>query len=326
MSEETVTPKIDPKQALDALLDTPQAKEPPKEVSAEEQAQPEQTEETEVEDSAEESQESLDPDNEELEVAEKVFLNDFAADTGSEMGDIYELSVKMPNEGDMTITELKNFRIDNNDIDEVRQTLQTEREELQVQSESMQAMPQVSNELKEAQTALYSIQDQYSRTDWDSIRQNNPAEWTALQQDFRNRYEGAKAEEAAATKKIEGQQAQARQFQTQRLFAKRPELNDEAVRIDMQSKVSEIAKSYGYTGQEIAEINDHRAMMMLMDLAKKTSAVKSVKEKIKKSPPKKAKSMPRKASTRGDSLKRLHEKAQSGSKKDVDAYFDEAFK
>ena len=319
MSEEIINPQT----ALDNLIDAAHAPEGDEEVPdtpAEEQAE-------DIEDSAEEPQESQDQDEEPEEV-DKMFLNDFAKDVEVEMEDVYQLSVKMPNEEDMTITELKNFRIDNADIIQIKQDIQNREVELQAQSEAMRDVPQVSNELMQARAKVLSIQDQYNRTNWDAIRQENPAEWSALQQDFRNQFEGAKAQEAEASTQVDNQKTQARQFQQDRLFEAMPELKDDTVRQEAGARVQRFASKYGYSAQDVAGIDDSRLMRLLIDVSKAEGAVATVKEKLKKTPPKATKTAPRRMpSTRNASLKRLKTKAaSSGSRQDIDAYFDAALR
>jgi len=318
MAEEQI---VTPNTALDNMIDAEFASE---ETTPPAEEQPDE----DVTDSLDEDPQEESPEVEEP-VTDVMFLNDFAKDVEVDVADVYELSVKMPDEMEATtISELKNFKIANADIDEVRLELKNRETELQAQADSMRDVPQVSNELMQARAKVLSIQDQYNRVNWDALRQQNPAEWSAAQQDFRNQFEGAKAEEANATKIVDEQKAQARQFQHDRLLEAMPELKDEEVRTDAWNKVSKLASRYGYSQSEIAQIEDARLMRLLIDASKKDITVKEVREKLdKKPPPKKGKPVARLQTTRKPALKRLKERAAStGKRADIDAFFNEALK
>lgn len=313
--------KVTPNTALENLIDAEYAAEEPKETPAEEQPDEEVTDSLD-EDPQEESPEVEEP------VTDVMFLNDFAKDVEVDVADVYELSVKMPDEMEpTTISELKNFKIANADIDQVKLELKNRETELQAQADSMRDVPQVSNELMQARAKVLSIQDQYNRVNWEHLRQHEKQEWSVLQQEFRNQFEGAKAEEAEATNKVDEQKAQARQFQHDRLLESMPELKDDTVRTDAWNKVSKLASRYGYSQSEIAQIEDSRLMRLLIDASKKDITVKEVQKKLDTTPPKKGgKPVARRtATTRKPALKRLKDKAAStGSKKDINAFIDAA--
>ena len=317
MAEEQI---VNPSTALDNMIEAANAPEEATETPAEEQPV------EEIDSSVEEPQEESPEEEAEEPEIETIFLNDFAKDVEVDVADVYELSVKMPDEMEpATISELKNFKIANHDIDQVRQELKNRENELQVQAEAQRDIPQVSNELMQARAKVLSINDQYNRINWDQLRQQNPAEWTALQMDFQNQFTGAKAEEAEATKRVDTQKLQAKQFARDRLLEKMPELQDEEVAVEAGNRVNQFASKYGFTAQDVAGIEDPRLMHMLIEVSKQNIAVDKVKAKLDKTPPKKAKTAPRRPTTRNASLKRLKEKAAgTGTKADINAFIDAA--
>ena len=314
MAEEQI---INPNTALDQLVEAAYAPEEDEEVPAEEQ--PDELDST-VEEPQEESPEE--------EIAELLYLNDFAKDVDVDVADVYELSVKMPDEMEATtISELKNFKIANADIDQVRHELKNREIELQVQADAMRDVPQVSNELMMAKARRLAIEDQYSRINWDALRVSNPAEWTALQMDFTNQREGAKAEEAAATNRVDTQKLQAREFQRERLLEVMPELRDAEVAEASWKRVNVLASKFGYSQAEVGNIEDARLMRMMIHFSKQDIADTKVRAKLDKAPPKKAKTAPRMPTTRKASLQRLKDKAaKTGTKQDIDAFIDAALR
>lgn len=286
----------------------------------------EPVEEQAAEDSVEEPQESQELEEAETEV---ILLNDFAKDVGVDIADAYELSVNMPSGEDAkSINQLKNFYLDNKDIDDLRAEIKNREEDLQVRSDEMRDVPQISNELMQARAKVLSIQDQYNAVNWDAIRQQNPAEWSARQQEFQQAFTVAKEQETLATQTVETQQQQARQFQQDRLFEAIPELKDETVREESAARVKKFARKFGYTDRDIAGIEDFRLMKMLIEMSKYDGAKKEAKAKIEKKPPKAAKTtrtLKRQPTTRKASLQRLKDQAaKTGNKKDVDAFIDAA--
>ena len=291
---------------------------------------PEETVQQDEPETLDESQEATD-ENPQVEDApevepDKIYLNDFASDTDVDIADVYQLSVKMPNEmGDVTLTELKDFMTENHDIQEERQKIQERAKELEERENVLRDVPKVSQEVIQARARVLSIQDQYNATNWEKLRVENVAEWTARQQEFRNAFDAAKAQENAALQTSEQQRVQAMQFAQERLFERLPELKDADKRQEAAGRVEKMVSRYGFSAKDIASIADPNIMHMLIDLSTLDVAKEQAKTKLenKKSAPtaKKPKAKPI-ISTRKASLKKLHERATGGTKKQKDAFLD----
>ena len=252
-------------------------------------------------------------------------LNNLADELDVPIEDMYALGMNIPKSkafpdgGNITLGELKDFYTKNVNIDQEREALTQRETALQEQSEQVSDVPRVSNELLQARAQVLAIQDAYNRTDWNGLRHANPAEFAALQQDFRTQFEAAKGQEALTTQQFEDHRQETQRIQRERLFEIMPDLKDDKILTDTVVQVTEYAKKYGVTAKEIDEIQDHRVMRMLIDASRSESAKVTGKEKqvVKKAPvtskPAVAKSLPgRKAA-----LKRLTEKArQSGQRRD----------
>ena len=80
--------------------------------------------------------------------------------------------------------------------------------------------------------------------------------------------------------------------QYKKLVEKVPEIADAGKRAEFTTRISKAAEAYGVTPQEIAQITDHRMLLMLRDIAKlqgREQAAGSVKQKLANVPPKVAK-------------------------------------
>lgn len=284
-----------------------------------ETAKPEEVKQ-ELDTPVEEPQElSQQPEETEEETPDKVYFNDILEDIDIAIEDAYEMSLKMPDMEPMTLGELKNFAIDNKDIETTRAELKQREQDLQVQAEQAKAIPKVSNELMQARAQVLAIQESYNSQNWDAIRQSNPAEWSALQTEYQQRFAAAKSNEEAAQDQVNTQVSQARQYQQDRLFESMPELKDEKVRSEAAQMVQKMTSDFGIPANHLETVDDANVLKMLITLSKMYTAKDTVKTKMedktpKSSQPNAARPVP---STRKLALKRLTEKAKAtGQRKD----------
>jgi len=133
---------------------------------------------------------------------------------------------------------------------------------------------------------------QYEDVNWSLIRQQNPAEYAALVQDFQ--MQSAEfdriLEVVASTKNAEAEQLQnefqegqrqLHQRQIELTLEKNPEWRDQKVLKSALEDLSSFAgEAYGFTPQEFASINDHRMIEVLKDAMKLKRGVKEAEQKI----------------------------------------------
>ncbi|RKZ06991.1 hypothetical protein DRQ25_12635 [Candidatus Fermentibacteria bacterium] len=262
--------------------------------------------EEQVEESLGESQE----DDENIDT-----LNNLATELDIPISDLYELNVAMAEGEAQTLGSLKDFYEANKNIEEVRESYANKEAELTNEIASAANGPKVSNEVISARAQVMSIQDQYNRTNWDQLRQENPGNYAAMQADFRQAFDIAKDNEARANQDAEVQIAESIKYQQERLFEAVPELKDEAKRKEISAGVEALAGRYGFTHQDIEGITDHRLMKLLIEASRMSSAKESVKDKqVLSAPvsskPNAAKQMP---TSRSAALKRLTAKAKASN-------------
>ena len=284
------------------------------EVKDESQPQDESLAEEEVEESTESLDEEGNIDT----------INNLAEELDIEIEDMYALNVKLsrgenlPEGGAKTLGELKTFYEKNADIESLREGIKNRETELLSQSETVSAAPQVSNELMQARAQVLAIQDSYNNTDWQGLRHSNPAEYAALQSDYRMRFETAKAHETEVTGTAETHMMETRRQQQERLFEALPELKDEKVRAQVGADVQAFAGKYGFTPKDLDKVEDSRLMRLLIEASRSDKAKFTAKDKkVEQIPTASKTSASRPIPGRKAALKRLTEKAKaSGDNRD----------
>lgn len=256
-------------------------------------------------------------------------LNSLAEELDIPIEDMYALNVKVakseafPEGGQVSLGELKDFYTDNVGIDTEREALKQKEIELQTQAEQVSQVPRISNELLQARAQVLAVQDAYNRTDWQGLRHTNPAEYSALQNDFRIQFDAAKQSESVANEQMKSHVSENTRLQQERLFEIMPELKDQSVASDTAKQVQAFASKYGITAKEIDDVTDHRIMRMLIEASRsETAKVKAKSKQAEKKAPVTTKPSARKPVPGQKAiLARLTEKAkQTGSRRDqVDA-------
>lgn len=158
---------------------------------------------------------------------------------------------------------------------------------------------QVATELKaraEGVTSLASMMEEqlvgeFNRIDWDKLRVEDPANWSALRQDYAERAQKIQnvqtlAKEEQARVDVEQQERYADQLkgylaeQSQLLITKNPNWADEGKRqADLDVLSSFVTQTYGFSDQELEQVSDHRLIAILQDAQKYRSGKESAETK-----------------------------------------------
>ena len=276
--------------------------------------------ETATEDTPDESPQDVSPQTEKPEEEiEQVYFNDILEDIDINIEDAYEMSLKMPDADPVTLGALKDFYQQNHDIETQRAELKQREQDLLVQAEQSKDVPRVSNELMQARAKVLAIQESYDSQNWEAIRQSNPAEWSALQTEYQQKFAAAKNMEAAAQEQVNTQLNQARTYQQERLFESMPELRDDSTRQEAALQVQKMTGDFGIPKNHLENVDDANVMRMLITLSKMYNAKDTAKTKMQEKTPKSvspnaSKPIP---SSRKLALKRLTEKAKAtGQRRD----------
>ena len=146
------------------------------------------------------------------------------------------------------------------------------------------------------QQVLQYLDQNNADPDWDTLREQLPAEEYARRYTDHQRLQQRKREIESENQRIaQEQQAEQQEMMRQHLsqqadlmFEKIPQWRDDTVRQSERPELIEFAKrEFGYTQEEIDAASDHRAIKALYDswqLSKISDQAKTAKKKVRKAP------------------------------------------
>ena len=118
-----------------------------------------------------------------------------------------------------------------------------------------------------ANVAGAELMREYQSIDWNSLRQVDPGQYAALQQDFANRkaqiqnvFQNVHQQRAAQVQQFEVQKAQYLAEEMQKLPTFIPEWKDEAVRAKESKELQEWALKKGFTQEQLRSLNESSAL------------------------------------------------------------------
>jgi hypothetical protein len=266
---------------------------------------------------------------------------DAEEDSESEEGDEAEEDEKPPStfrvkvdgeEVEVTLDELQKGYSRTQDYTRKTQALAEQRKAAEAETEA------VRQERAYYAQMLQVLQQQFQQTeaqpDWDALYQENPTEWVRQRELWRDKQERVRAVEAE-NQRMQGvrqqEEAQARQAklaeETQRLVEAIPEWKDNKRAVEERNKLVETAKKVGFSDEELGQILDHRALVVLRKAALYDDLM-SKKSQIKPNPasgPKLAKpgSATTKPSKKSEAQLAQERLAKTGSMRDAAAAFDQ---
>ncbi|MCP5017627.1 MAG: hypothetical protein GY938_20505 [Ketobacter sp.] len=199
--------------------------------------------------------------------------------------------------GTATLKDLiKNYQLESS-VNQKSMDLAEERKSFDAQTQ--QAKQQLQQSLQQS-TALLDVQKQnlmgeYQSIDWQQLEQQDPGLYAATRQNMAERH--AQIEQATQfvdsqnTQVNQEQRAQYLQKEAQALDAVLPQWADPEVKAKEQAEVSKYLNANGYKPEEIAQVADHRAVMiarkaMLYDAMQTQQETKAeiTKKKLVKKP------------------------------------------
>lgn len=234
-------------------------------------------------------------------------------------------------EVEVTLDELQKGYSRTQDYTRKTQALAQQRKEAEAELE------QVRNERQYYAQMLQAFEQQLQQNaepnvDWERLYQENPTEWVRQREMFRDRQEklsAAQAEKMRLETIHQQDQQKARQVQlaqeSQKLLDAIPEWKDTKKAAEDRNKLVETARKLGFTDDELSNVVDHRAVVMLRkaalydELMSKKSTIKPAPSKTKTLAPGSATSQPGKKSESRLAQERL---AKTGNMKDAAAAFE----
>jgi len=265
--EETIGQQEAPKEQI--KQDSP---EPKKEESSNED-QPEE-QEIKEEESQEETSEDVSQDEEQSDVQEK-------PDSTEEQ--LHKVKVA-GQEFDVTLDELRNGY--QRDADYRRKTEELSNDRKNFQSESEKQRLDYSQKLNELNQSLSIAQQdlnaEINSADLDKLYDEDPTEAARVERKLK------KKQDALSQSLQKAQAEQKQQFETflqdqqRKLVSKMPEFSDPAKASSLKANMKNTLNNYGFNDQEVAQVYDHRIVMLVNDAMKYRSMQNSKPNLAKK--------------------------------------------
>jgi hypothetical protein len=274
--------------------------EPEKETPETEEAAPEEVEES-TEETQDESSEEVSEDEEDSVEDEKESEEESEEDEVEEEPDVYAVKVD-GEELEVSLDELISGYSRHSDYTRKTQEIASERSQMaelqqqwsneitQAQAERQQYIEALGQFVQQSMVGL----EQYTNTDWETLREEDPIAFVTKKDEFRDAQE--RVRQAQAQQGIERQKQEqeftkvkhlALQEEHKRLIEAVPEWNDPEKRETLAKELSSYALSQGFKKEELQELIDHRSLIVLMKAQKYDALQKSdVKSKKLKNKPK----------------------------------------
>ena len=246
--------------------------EPKKEESSNED-QPEE-QEIKEEESQEETSEDVSQDEEQSDVQEK---QDYTEEQ------LHKVKVA-GQEFDVTLDELRNGY--QRDADYRRKTEELSNDRKNFQSESEKQRLDYSQKLNELNQSLSVAQQdlnaEINSADLDKLYDEDPTEAARVERKLK------KKQDALSQSLQKAQAEQKQQFETflqdqqRKLVSKMPEFSDPAKASSLKANMKNTLNNYGFNDQEVAQVYDHRIVMLVNDAMKYRSMQNSKPNLAKK--------------------------------------------
>ena len=243
--------------------------EAPKEEIKQNSPEPENVESEE--DQPQEQEISEETESEEEEVSEQdVSQDEEQIDTQEKLEDsTYKVKVA-GQELDVTLDELRNGYSRDADYRQKTEELSHQRKQFQSESEKQrQDYSQKLNELNQRLSAAQvDLNAEINSADLDKLYEEDPTEAARVERKLK------KKQDALNQSLQQAQAEQKQQFETflqdqqRKLVSKMPEFSDPAKASSLKANMKSTLNNYGFNDQEVAQVYDHRIVMLVNDAMK----------------------------------------------------------
>lgn len=181
-------------------------------------------------------------------------------------------------ERDVTLKELQDgYQME---ADYRKKTSELAEQRRAFEAESQRVANEINTRFNEAQQITGLLENQlmaeYQAVNWNELRATNPAEFAALKQEYNDRYNQIQNVKANVAYQLQAQQneliaKQAHEIksmltsESEKLQAAIPEFRDEAKAKELKGQLKDYLRTYGYSDQEIANVYDHRHVLIIKD-------------------------------------------------------------
>ena len=258
-------PKIEAKNEKPEEQNTEEEQNSP-ELTQEESSNEDQPQEQEIveEESNEEASEDVSQDEEQIDTQEK------------QESPLYKVKVN-GQEFDVTLDELRNGY--SRDADYRQKTEELSNQRKNFQSESEKQRQDYSTKLSEVNrlmsVAQQQLQTEINSADLEKLYEEDPAEAARIEHRLRRKQEKLNSAMAKTQSEQKKQFDSFLQDQQRKLIAKMPEFSDPAKASNLKASMKNTLNNYGFNDQEIAQVYDHRIVMLVNDAMKYRSLQKA---------------------------------------------------
>jgi len=242
-------------------------------------------------------------------------LNKLAETLDIPIEDMYALNFNMPNGDPVTLGNLKDFYEQNSDLESARQQIENERQQLKEQQNG----PPISQEHVEAIANVRMIENEWQNLESSGLKQSDPGQYSVKALELQQKYAQASGVLNNINQVVESKRSERIAANQQELYKLNPELKEEPKRQEAVNRVTNLFNQYGVNPDYLGDIEDPKAIHMLLEVAKLFESRGDFRKKRIDTAPKVLKPQAVKNSQAGKqaALKRLTEKArQSGQRRD----------
>ncbi|MDC3307082.1 hypothetical protein OAV02_00035 [bacterium] len=260
--------------ALDGLLNPKEEEtigqtEPPKEEIKQNSPEPENVESEE--DQPQEQEISEETESEEEEVSEQdVSQDEEQIDTQEKLeNSTYKVKVA-GQELDVTLDELRNGYSRDADYRQKTEELSHQRKQFQSESEKQrQDYSQKLNELNQKLSAAQvDLNAEINSADLDRLYDEDPTEAARVERKLKKKQDALNQSLQQAQAEQKEQFSSFLQDQQRKLVSKMPEFSDPAKASTLKANMKSTLNNYGFNDQEVAQVYDHRIVMLVNDAMK----------------------------------------------------------
>ena len=236
-----------------------------------EQNSPEPQNEESEEDQPQEQEISEETESEEEEVSEQdVSQDEEQIDTQEKLEDsTYKVKVA-GQELDVTLDELRNGYSRDADYRQKTEELSNQRKNFQSESEKQrQDYSQKLNELNQRlSTAQQDLNAEINSADLDRMYDEDPTEAARVERKLKKKQDALNQSLQQAQAEQKEQFSSFLQDQQRKLVSKMPEFSDPAKASSLKANMKSTLNNYGFNDQEVAQVYDHRIVMLVNDAMK----------------------------------------------------------
>jgi len=258
--------------AINGLLEPKQeakAEEPKEEI---EQNSPEPQNVESEEDQPQEQEISEETESEEEEVSEQdVSQDEEQIDTQEKQEDSPSYTVKVNGqELDVTLDELRNGYSRDADYRQKTEELSHQRKQFQSESEKQrQDYSQKLNELNQRLSAAQvDLNAEINSADLDKLYDEDPTEAARVERKLKKKQDALNQSLQQTQAEQKEQFSSFLQDQQRKLVSKMPEFSDPAKASSLKANMKSTLNNYGFNDQEVAQVYDHRIVMLVNDAMK----------------------------------------------------------